>query len=490
MPSSPGLPRGTKIDQGQTPQEPDRAARGPAPAPTDESPGSRSHLAPHWGAPSSTEIAGALADAFLACDEWTAAGLRRAGADCLGSRRRFLRSVVDVVLETHHRPPRDAPRELAGLVGRAPGFADAVERARKRQPVRIERRVAVATLARPESTRILRLDALPDLARALGVDLAHLDWFADTGHWNRRATASALHHYRYEWRLRPGRAPRLLEVPGQRLRTLQRIVLDEILALLPLHDAAHGFVAGHSVATGAALHTGHDVVLSLDLVAFFARVTAKRVYSVLRQAGYPEPVAYSLTGLCTNVVPARVLSAMPHGGTSDERFRLRQALASPHLPQGSPTSPALANLTARRLDSRLAGWAEKTGATYTRYADDLAFSGDRPFANRVDAFARGVERIVRDEGHELNPRKTRVRRRSVRQTVTGVVVNERTTVSRHDYDLLRAILYNCARFGAASQNRSGHADFRSHLLGRIGWVAGVDAERGARLRREFARITW
>ncbi len=231
-------------------------------------------------------------------------------------------------------------------------------------------------------------------------------------------------------------------------------------------------------------------MIALDLVSFFARVDGRRIYSVLRQAGLPEPVAHSATGLVTHAVPPAVLSAMPPGGTSDERFALRRALAVPHLPQGAPTSPMLANLAVRRLDSRLGGYARAAGATYTRYADDLAFSGDAALASRVDAFVRGVGRIVADEGHRLNHAKTRVRRRGVRQTVTGIVVNESTTIGRREYDRLRAILHNCGAYGPSSQNRAGHADFRAHLLGRISWVESLDPDRGRRLRAEFARIAW
>ena len=90
-------------------------------------------------------------------------------------------------------------------------------------------------------------------------------------------------------------------------------------------------------------------MLSLDLEDFFASVSAARVYGIFRAAGYPEPVAHTLTGLCTNVVPAA--ESVPGD------FRLARRLATPHLPQGAPTSPALANLVAFHLDVRLSGLA-------------------------------------------------------------------------------------------------------------------------------------
>ncbi|KGJ75702.1 hypothetical protein GY21_09685, partial [Cryobacterium roopkundense] len=228
----------------------------------------------------------------------------------------------------------------------------------------------------------------------------------------------------------------------------------------------------------------------LDLTTFFARVTGARIYGTLRRAGLPEAVAYTITGLCTTAAPPRVIAAMPAGGRPEERFALRQALAATHLPQGAPSSPMLANLALRRLDSRLAGWAAAASSVYTRYADDLAFSGDLTLARRADAFARGVERIVAAEGHLVNPHKTRVRRASVKQTVTGIVVNTQTNMSRQESDRLKAIIHNCARHGPESQNRGAHPEFRAHLLGRLSWLETLNPARGRKLRAEFSRIHW
>ena len=189
-------------------------------------------------------------------------------------------------------------------------------------------------------------------------------------------------------------------------------------------------------------------------------------------------------------MPPHVLTAMPPGGDPDERAALRRVLAEAHLPQGAPTSPTLANTVLRHLDARLAGWAAPVGAAYTRYADDLTFSGGAELARRPEAFLRGVERIVTDQGYRINARKTRVRRAGVRQSVTGVVVNERTAPGRREVDRLHAVLHNCVVHGPASQDRGGHADFRAHLLGRIGWVAQVHPGRAVRLHEEFARIEW
>jgi len=167
-----------------------------------------------------------------------------------------------------------------------------------------------------------------------------------------------------------------------------------------------------------------------------------------------------------------------------------EAQGVPHLPQGSPTSPALANLAAFGLDRRLEGLAARFGATYTRYADDLTLSGERTLMQRAGRIIALVEAIAADEGFRVNDAKTRVRSRAQRQLVTGLVVNERPNVTRADYDRLRAVLHDAATNGPAAANRSGHPDFRAHLLGRIAWVAATNPARAEKLHTAYAAITW
>lgn len=432
-------------------------------------------------------VAAALAGSFLA-GEWTRAGLLRRGASTLGGRRRWLARLVTEVLTSYRDPPQDRPRELARLIRATAAFEAAVVAARR--PLRAPVRLVVATTMTPLRWPVAPLDSVADLTVLLELDPGRLSWYADPGGMQRRAGSPALHLYRYRWLARPGRTPRLLEIPRARLARAQRTVLDRVLAPVPCHPAAHGFVVGRSARTGAALHVGSDVVLSLDLAGFFATVTAPRIYGLLRTAGYPEAVAHLLTGLCTTAAPVRVLAGMPPGGNAEDRYRLRRALAATHLPQGAPSSPQLANLSAYRLDCRLAGLAAATSATYTRYADDLALSGGPDLTRRAARVVSAVRRIVEDEGFGLNAAKTRVQPRAGRQTVTGIVVNDRLNATRPEYERLRATLHNAARTGPAGQNRDGHVDFRSHLLGRMGWVESLNPGRGRRLRAAFDRIDW
>nr|WP_240895148.1 reverse transcriptase family protein [Kineococcus siccus] len=333
------------------------------------------------------------------------------------------------------------------------------------------------------------LDGVADLAALLDLDLAELDWFADPRGLQRRASGTALHHYTSRWVAKRG-TPRLIEAPKPRLRHLQRIVLHAVLDVVDVHDLAHGFVPGRSAVTGARRHTGADVVVRMDLSAFFASVGAARVYGEFRRLGYPEAVAHLLTGLCTHRTPLTVLRTLPAGGRAEDRFRLRQWLSAAHLPQGAPTSPALANLVAGPLDRRLAGLADSMGLRCTRYADDVTFSGGPQLRSGAGRLVRCVTAIAAEEGFVVNGDKTRVRGAEQRQVVTGIVVNERTSVPRDEFDRLKALLHNAVRSGPALQNRRGHPDFRAHLAGRVSWVEAVSPAKGRRLRATYDRIAW
>jgi hypothetical protein len=411
------------------------------------------------------ETATALAHAYLAGSWSEAAMLRRAG-EALAPPRPWLRGLTREALAAYPRPPSDRPRELAayleaGLIERHP-------------PVpRVRRWFQYDAGMGRTPWPVPALPAPGDLAAWLEIEPPALDWLADVRGLERATTAQRLRNYRYAWIPRNTSPPthaRLLEAPKPRLKALQRRVLREILSVVPVHDAAHGFVPGRSARSHAAAHTGQRVLLRLDLEDFFASVTAGRVFGTFRTAGYPEAVAHALTGLCTNVVP---LSIGEQAGT----HRLRRRLATPHLPQGAPTSPALANLAAHGLDRRIAALAGSFGATYTRYADDLVISGDHGVA-RLRA---PVAEIARDEGFRLNAAKSRLMTAAGRQATCGIVVNRRPNVPRDEFDRLRATLHNAALDGPGALTRA-------QLEGRVAWVEFLNPARGARLRERLERI--
>jgi hypothetical protein len=142
------------------------------------------------------------------------------------------------------------------------------------------------------------------------------------------------------------------------------------------------------------------------------------------------------------------------------------------------------------LDCRLAGLAQAAGAEYTRYADDLAFSGDDRFDQSASRFSVHIMAVALEEGFQVNAHKTRIMRQSVRQHLAGLVTNQHANIKRSDFDQLKAILTNCLRHGPATQNRNAHPNFRAHLEGRISFIQSIHPERGAKLREIFQQIDW
>jgi len=335
---------------------------------------------------------------------------------------------------------------------------------------------------------IRKMDTLEDLATWLNLPMPHIEWLADIEGYRASATSESTRHYRQIWKPKRMGPPRLIEAPKQLLKGIQRKILDEILAHVPLHDGAHGFRKGRSCIGAAQLHAGEEMVFTVDLKDFFPGIPARSVHGLFRCLGYPPVVARYLTGLCSTVTPSEVFERLQPG--NGYGWAARQPWLQPHLPQGAPTSPALANLCAYRLDCRLEGLARRFGARYTRYGDDLAFSGDVDFAARAGGFLRTVGAICNDCGQPLNHRKTRIMHKGGRQSVTGLTVNSHVNVPRDAYDRLKAILYNCVRHGPAGQNHNNHPDFRAHLDGRVTWVETVNLHRGTRLRALFERIEW
>ncbi|UJC81312.1 RNA-directed DNA polymerase [Rhodococcus erythropolis] len=323
-----------------------------------------------------------------------------------------------------------------------------------------------------------RYNTSADLARSLDLTISELEWFSDRGEWLRTKPLQ-LRHYR-PMQISKKAGARLLEIPKPRLREIQRKILRRILDQVPAHDAAHGFVRGRSPLTFAAPHAQSEIVIGVDLMQFFPSITGNRVHAVFAALGYPPAVAGVLTGLCTVATPADTLRGLPYAQAS----QLRTA----HLPQGAPTSPALANLVARTFDIRSSALAQANWLAYTRYADDLAFSGIE--IADVGTLLWTINQIAQDEGFDVHPRKIKVMRPHRRQHLTGLVINDQPSYPRDDYDRLRALLHNAANTSAQEQNRAGVEHFRAHIYGRIAHIGETSTTRRRTLLRLADRVDW
>ncbi|MDY7226458.1 reverse transcriptase family protein [Hyalangium rubrum] len=330
----------------------------------------------------------------------------------------------------------------------------------------------------PEREERAKANGLPDwdsveaLAKALGVSVARLRWFAF-----HREVDTGTHYQSWEIPKRDG-GKRTITAPKRELKAAQRWVLSNVVERLPVHGAAHGFVAGRSILTNALAHRGADVLVKVDMKDFFPSVTWRRVKGLLRKGGLQENAA-TLLALLSTEAPREVMQF--RGKT------LYVAKGPRALPQGAPTSPALTNALCLRLDKRVSAMAKRLGFTYTRYADDLTFSwrrakgakGKKQADAPVATLLARVKSILEAEGFTVHPDKTRVLRKGGKQRVTGLVVNEAPNgvpgarVPREVVRRLRAAIHN------REQGKPGReGESLEQLKGMAAFIHMTDPARG------------
>ena len=308
----------------------------------------------------------------------------------------------------------------------------------------------------PDITRVKQL------AEALELSISELRWLC-----YHREAATSSHYIRFEIPKRSG-GQRAIWAPMPKLKKVQRWILSEILDRLLVHGAAHGFLAGRSIATNAAQHTDSRLVVKMDIEDFFPSVSWKRVKGVFRKAGYNEQIATLLALLCTES-PREIVE---HNGRTHY-----VALSERCLPQGAPTSPALTNVLCLKLDRRISGTASKFNWRYSRYADDLTFS----FAAKskkepgITHLLGSVKRILGEEGFKVNTKKTGVIREGAVQEVTGLVVNGKGAprVNRETKRRMRAAIYNLKQGRALPEGES-----LERLRGYAAYIAMTDRVLG------------
>jgi RNA-directed DNA polymerase len=302
-----------------------------------------------------------------------------------------------------------------------------------------------------------------DVAKILGLPIPKLRWLC-----YHTEAAEKTHYVYFEIPKRSG-GKRLLSAPMPTLAKAQEWVLHNILEKLPTEEPAHGFIKAHSTVTNAIPHLQKDLVVNLDLSDFFPTITYRRVRGFFEKLGYSPAVSTLLALLCTEC---------PRRPVEYDGKRYQVAIGERALPQGACTSPAISNQISRTLDKRLLGMSKKHGWVYTRYADDLTFSTTAEKKSDLPMMLARVRHIVSDEGFALNPKKGRVQRRSTRQCVTGIVVNDKPGLPREDVRKLRAILHQAQKTGLEAQNREKIPHFEAWLRGKLSYLSMVDPIKG------------
>ncbi|MCH5325672.1 MAG: RNA-directed DNA polymerase [Duncaniella sp.] len=282
--------------------------------------------------------------------------------------------------------------------------------------------------------------------------------------------------------------------PNGNLKWMQ-ICLNEIFkAVYAPSPYAMGFVEGRCIVDNARIHTNQNYVFNIDLADFFPSIDQARVWKRLQLPpfNFNKEVANVVAGLCS----IKSLRA-----TSEEAFS-----ECYNLPQGAPTSPLLTNAICDKLDRRLAGLAKRFNLHYSRYADDITFSSMHNVYQEDSEFRKELERIIKDQQFQINPKKTRLNHRSRRQEVTGLTVSEKVNVTRKYVKDIRAILHIWERYGANAALSAfyprykaergyllkGEPNIENVISGKLCYLKMVKGEnypQYIKLSEQFARLT-
>lgn len=256
---------------------------------------------------------------------------------------------------------------------------------------------------------------------------------------------------------------RILDIPAVNLRNIQKWVLKNILYQIPVSEFACGFCKNRSIVTNAERHVGKECIINIDIKDFFPSIHREQIFNIFYYYGYTTEVSYLLSRLCT---------------------------FEDYLPQGAPTSPYLSNIVCLKLDKRLSCLAETYDAVYSRYADDITFSGNAG----IKAMLPVAKKIVEEEGFLLNESKTRVAYNCQRQEVTGLLVNGNSVrVSKQYLKKFSQEIYYCKKFGVQSHMQHIQCEkrfFKDHMYGKAYFIYMVDRDLGRKFFSELDDINW
>lgn len=248
---------------------------------------------------------------------------------------------------------------------------------------------------------------------------------------------------------------RLILEPYPDLKDIQTWVLKNILEAASkdmVSPLAKAFVPGKNLRDNARFHRNTNIVVALDLHDFFGSIKESQVYEVFSKMGYKKTVVVFLTQLCT---------------------------LGRCLPQGAPTSPMLSNMVFYDLDQRLFHYCRLRNIRYTRYADDLTFSGEYI---DVDRLVKYVRMLVGTKRFKLNDEKTKVMRKGACQMVTGVVVNKILQTPKKYRKKVRQEIYYCMKYGIANHMSrislptwiTKESVYIHHLLGKVNYILQIN----------------
>lgn len=241
---------------------------------------------------------------------------------------------------------------------------------------------------------------------------------------------------------------RTIHEPDKLLKHIQRQILNNILNNKSISKYAKAYHSGISLKENALPHINKDLILKLDIKDFFENINFIDVYNACFSIEYfPKSVGMILTYLCTY---------------------------QDHLIQGAPTSAYISNLVMKDFDDVIGEWCDNNNISYTRYSDDMTFSGN---FNPSEIITK-VRKMLSKLGLELNNKKTHIVKKSASQNITGLVVNEKVQTSNKYRKKIRQEVYYIKKYGLSSHlkklNIRDKDKYLHSLYGKILYVLQID----------------
>ncbi len=294
-------------------------------------------------------------------------------------------------------------------------------------------------------------------------------------------------HYSYYLIKKKKGGFRRIVAPYKDLKFLQSWIKENILDKIDASQQATGFIKGKSILHNAKNHENSNVILNLDLSNFFETITEKRVYGIFSSLGYSKNLAVEFAKICTAQMSKEKYDELPP--EKQEYFKEIYQLKDSVLVQGAPTSPNLSNLVCRRLDLRLSKLGNKLGINYSRYADDITFSGNENNLPNIKI----LKKIIEDENFKINWNKVGKYKKGQRQIVTGLLVDGKVRVPKNFKKEIYRHLHFCSKYGAFShfQRICPDKGYRKEwLLGKIYFLFGIEPEEAKKMLKIANKINW
>lgn len=288
---------------------------------------------------------------------------------------------------------------------------------------------------------------------------------------------------------------RYICIPDEYLLTTQRWIHNHILcsdfALKSLSSNVTAYVPKSSHVHNANKHLGAEYILKLDITSFFESISERQVYYVFRSLGYRANVAFKLSRICTRVLDIpNDCRKRKKRWASKKQWKYSNSGVIGHLPQGSPTSPMLANLVCLELDNDLKKIAIKEGLTYTRYADDMTFSGAERDLSSTRKILSNISSHIGKYGFSVNKLKTKIIKNGNRKIITGLLVDGNSLRVPKTYkDEIRKELYYISKYGLESHcskiGKKNQLSYLMRLKGRIKYVISIERKSGQIMMNQF-----